>query len=360
MLSRTNAEALSVNEKLIEYKVLGRDVDTNRQLYDALIKRIKEQSITEQVRSANVLIVEKAEKPGSPVSPRTTRNLLVSILLGILCGIGLSFFIEYLDQSIKNPEDAEAKLGISVLGMIPLVESTEYPIEKMVEKEPLSPFTENYKAIRTGLLLSSADRPPKKLLVTSAQPGEGKTVTAINLATAIAMSEYKVLLVDADLRKPRISKALNLPNTKGLSTYLAGASDMDIIQDGPVPNLSIITSGPLPPNPSELLSSNRLNFLIRTLAEEFDIIIFDTAPLLSVTDGLILSKVLDGTILVIRAGKTNYDEVKRALKGLTDLNAHVLGLVLNAFDTKKNEYYYKYYNYYSDEQKSDSKKKKKA
>jgi capsular exopolysaccharide synthesis family protein len=359
MLASTNAEALAVNDKLIEYKVLSREVETNRQLYDALIKKIKEQNIIEQVRSANVLLVEKPEKSGTPVSPRTARNLIVSIILGLVGGIGLAFFVEYLDQTIKNPEEAEAKLGVSVLGMIPLIETTEYPIEKLVEKEPLSPFTENYKAIRTALLLSAADQPPKRILITSAQPGEGKTVTAINLATAIAQSEYKVLLIDADLRKPRIYKALGLHNSKGLSTYLAGASDMDIIQPGPVANLSVIPSGPVPPNPSELLSSNRLNFMIRALSEEYDILIFDTAPLLSVTDGLILSKVLDGTVIVARAGKTNYDDVKRAIKGLTDLNAHMLGVVINAFDTKKNEYYYRYYNYsYSDEKKSRPGKKK--
>jgi polysaccharide biosynthesis transport protein len=347
LLSATNTEALNVNDKLIEYKVLNRDVETNRQLYDSLIKKIKEQSVIEQVRSANVLLVERAEKPGSPVSPRTMRNMLIAIILGLAGGIGMAFFVEYLDQTIKNPEEAELKLGLSVLGMIPLIESTEYPIEKLVEKEPLSPFTENYKAIRTALLLSSADQPPKRLLITSAQPEEGKTVTAINLATAIAQSDYKVLLVDADLRKPRIYKALGLQNTKGLSTYLAGASDMDIIQPGPVHNLSVIPSGPIPPNPSELLSSNRLNFMIRALSEEYDIIIFDTAPLLSVTDGLILSKALDGTIIVAKAGKTGYDEVKRAVKGLRDLNSHILGVIINSFDTKKNEYYYKYYNYYS-------------
>ncbi len=359
MLASTNAEALAVNDKLIEYKVLSRDVETNRQIYDSLIKKIKEQSIIEQVRSANVLLVEKAEKSGTPVTPRTTRNLLISVMLGLLSGIGMAFFVEYLDQTIKNPEEAEAKLGISILGMIPLIETTEYPIDKLVEKQPLSPFTENYKAIRTALLLSAADQPPKRILISSAQPGEGKTVTAINLATAIAQSEYKVLLIDADLRKSRVHKALGLHNSKGLSTYLAGASDMDIIQQGPVPNLFVIPAGPVPPNPSELLSSNRLNFMIRALSEEYDILIFDSPPLLSVTDALILSKVLDGTVIVAKAGKTVYDDVKHALKNLSDLNAHTLGVVINAFDTKKNEYYYRYYNYYySDEKKPHSKGKK--
>ena len=348
LLSQTNSEALNVNDKLIEYKVLSREAETNRQLYDALIKRIKEQSITEQVRSANVLIVENAEKPTSPVTPRTARNLLLGLLIGLLGGVGMVFFAEYLDQTIKSPEDAESKLGVSVLGMIPLLKTPEHPIEQMVLKEPISAFTENYKAIRTALLLSAADRPPQKILVTSAQPEEGKTVTAINLATAIAQSDYSVLLVDADLRKPRLYKALGLPNSKGLSTYLAGASDMNIIQAGPLPNLSIITSGPIPPNPSELLSSNRLNEMLRELGEKYDIIIFDAPPLLSVADSLILSKMLDGTLVIARAGKTSYDDVRKSLKSLTDLNARVLGVVINALDAKKNDYYYRYHTYYNE------------
>jgi len=349
LLSATNSEALNVNDKLIEYKVLSREADTNRQLYDALIKRIKEQSITEQVRSANVLIVENAEKPSSPVSPKTARNLFLGIILGLLGGIGMVFFAEYLDQTIKSPEDAEAKLGVSVLGMIPLLKTPEHPIEQIVQKEPISAFTENYKAIRTALLLSAADHPPQKLLVTSAQPEEGKTVTAVNLATAIAQSDYSVLLVDADLRKPRLYKALGLPNSKGLSTYLAGASDMNIIQAGPLPNLSVITSGPIPPNPSELLSSNRLNEMLSALSEKYDIIIFDAPPLLSVADGLILSKLLDGTLVIARAGKTSYDDVRKSLKSLSDLNARVLGVVINALDAKKNDYYYRYHYYYTDD-----------
>ncbi len=356
LLAETNSEALNVNDKLIEYKVLSREVETNRQLYDALIKRIKEQSITEQVRSANVLIVEKAEKPGAPITPRTFRNLLIGLFVGLLGGIGMAFFVEYLDQTIKTPEEAESKLGVSVLGMIPMIKAQENPIDLMVLKEPISVFAENYKAIRTALLLSSADRPPKRLLVTSSQPEEGKTVTAINLATAIAQSEYSVLLIDADLRKPRVYKALGLTNSKGLSTYLAGASDMNIIQQGPLPNLSVITSGPIPPNPSELLTSNRLNFMISDLSEKFDIIIFDAPPLLSVTDSLILSKVLDGTLVVARAGKTTYDDLRKSLKSLIDLQSHVLGIVINALDAKKNEYYYRYHSYYTtDGEKSDIK-----
>jgi capsular exopolysaccharide synthesis family protein len=220
-------------------------------------------------------------------------------------------------------------------------------------KEPQSVFAESYKVLRTAILLSSAVTPPKNILVTSVSPGEGKTVTSVNLAMTIAQASHSVLLVDSDLRKPRVHKIFGLHNSKGLSTYLAGASDIDIICNGVVPNLSIIPSGPVPPNPSELLSSGRMYDLIRALNEKFDFIIWDAAPLLTVTDSLILSKILDGTIIVTKAGQTAYDSVSRALKSLSDIESHFLGIVINGLDVRKNDYYARYYHYgYGDQDSS--------
>jgi len=231
--------------------------------------------------------------------------------------------------------------------MIPLLISKEHPVEDIVLSEPKSNFAENYKAIRAAILLSSAEKPPKRILITSAGPGEGKTTTAVNLALAIALSENRVLLIDADLRKPRIHKIFGLGNTKGLSTYLSGTSDMRVVQEGPIANLGIITSGPIPPNPSELLSSNRVGEMINELSERYDIIIIDSPPLMTVADSLILSKMLDGTILVTRAAKTTYDLARRALKSLANLDARVLGMVINGIDVKKGDYYYyRYHSYY--------------
>jgi len=353
MLSSTKAEAINLNEKFIQYGVLTREVETNRQLYDALIKRMKEQSVTEEIRTVNVWVVEKAEKPTSPVKPRKSLNILLGLIVGLFGGIGLAFFIDYLDNTIKSPDEIEAKLHVPLLGIVPLLESKEEGIEEIILKEPQSLYAESYKTVRTAILLSSASKPPQNLHITSMGPDEGKTVTSVNLATTIARSGYSVLLVDSDLRRPRIHSIFRLNNLSGLSTYLAGAtSDIETVFKRPLTNLSIIPAGPIPPNPSELLGSQRMHELMRVLNEQFDVIIWDSPPLMTVTDSLILSKILDGTILVIKAGKTTYEMVDRGLKVLkgrreSDMESHILGVVLNGFDIRKSDqYYYQYYNYY--------------
>ena len=354
MLSSTKAEALNLNEKFIQHGVLMRDVETNRQLYDALIKKMKEQSVTEEIRNVNVWVVEKAERPGSPIKPRKSLNVLLGIIVGLFGGIGLAFFIDYLDNTIKSPDEVESRLGVPLLGVVPLLETQEEGIEDIILKEPQSIYAESYKTIRTAILLSSASKPPQNIHITSMGPDEGKTVTSVNLATTIARSGYSVLLVDSDLRRPRIHSIFRLNNLSGLSTYLAGATyDIDTVFKRPLTNLSIIPSGPIPPNPSELLGSQRMHELMAVLNDRFDVVVWDSPPLMTVTDSLILSKILDGTILVIKAGKTTYeiaDKGLRVLKGRreTDLESRVLGVVLNGLDIKKgDQYYYQYYNYYS-------------
>ncbi len=345
MASQTKSETLNLNEKFIQYEALKRDAETSKQLFDAIIKKIKEQDITQDIRTVNVWVVEKAEVPKAAAKPNKPRNVLLGFVIGLLGGIGLAFFVEYLDNTIKSAEDVEAKLGVPVLGIVPLLKTGESKMEEILLKEPHSVFAENYKVLRTAILLSSAVTPPKNILVTSAAPGEGKTVTSVNLAMTIAQAAHSVLLIDSDLRKPRIHKIFGLDNSKGLSTYLAGASDMNIIFKEKASNLNIIPSGPLPPNPSELLSSGKMYELMRALNEKFDIIIWDAAPLLTVTDSLVLSKLLDGTIIVTRAGQTTYESVSRALKSVNDIEAHFLGVVINGLDVRKNEHYYRYYSY---------------
>ena len=352
-LSNTKAEALSLNEKFIQYGVLTREVETNRQLYDALVKKLKEQSVTEQVQTVNVWVVEKAEKPVSPIKPRKALDILLGIIVGLFGGIGLAFFFEYLDNTIKSAEDAETRIGLPVLGTIPLLESKDENIEETLLKGPQSVYSESYKTVRTAILLSSASQPPRNILITSMAPEEGKTVTSINLAITIARSGYSVLLIDSDLRKPRIHTVFGLNNLSGLSTYLAGATpDITAVFKNPMINLTIIPSGPVPPNPSELLGSDRMNELLKILNEKFDLIIWDSPPLMTVTDSLILSRVLDGTIIVTRAGKTTYDIVGRGLKLLQGdreslVDSHILGLIINAFNVKNaDQHYYQYYNYY--------------
>jgi capsular exopolysaccharide synthesis family protein len=354
-LSGTKAEALSLNEKFIQYGVLLREVETNRQLYDALIKRMKEQSVTEEIQTVNVWVVEKAGIPGKPVRPKKSLNILLGIIVGLFGGIGLTFFFDYLDNTIKSPDDVETRLGLAVLGMVPLMQAKEGNIEELLLQKPQAAFSEHYKNLRTALLLSSASKPPQNILVTSMGPEEGKTVTSVNLALTVAESDYSVLLIDGDLRKPRVHSIFGLNNAKGLSTYLAGTSTSINIIKGPKENLSIIPAGPLPPNPSELLGSYKLHELIRVLKERYNIIIWDSPPLMTVTDSLILSKVLDGTVIVTKAGKTTFDIVRRGLKAIrgrrsSDSESRVLGIVINAIDVKKSDYYYYkhyYHSYYS-------------
>jgi succinoglycan biosynthesis transport protein ExoP len=347
MVSETKAATLNLNEKFIQYGVLKRESETNKQLFDAIIKRIKEQGITQDIRTIDVSVVEKAEVPKSPAKPKKLLNILLGLIVGLMGGVGLAFFVEYLDNTVKFPEDAESKLGSPVLGIVNLLNAKGKSIEEIVLKEPQSVFAEGYKVIRTSILLSSSDKPLKNILVTSISPGEGKTATAVNLALTVAQSEHSVLLVDGDLRRPRVHKIFGLDNSKGLSTYLAGASDIHIVPAASRSGIQVMPSGPVPPNPSELLSSRRMQKLLSILADKFDIVIWDSPPLMTVTDSLVLSKILDGTIIVAKAGKTTFENVRKGMKSLSDIESHFLGIIINALEVKKSDYYYnRYYQSY--------------
>jgi polysaccharide biosynthesis transport protein len=341
-MEKTKAEAQTLNEKYIQFGSLKREADTNRQLYDALMLKIKEQSITGETQPINLWIVEKASFPEFPAKPRKGVNLLLGLVVGLFGGIGLAFFIEYLDNTVKNPEELERALGAAVLGVVSRCKVKDVCVDRVVLEDPSSVQAENFRAIRTSLMLSSADHPPRRILVTSSGPGEGKTTSSVNLALTLAQSNKRVLLIDGDLRKPRVHKVFGFGNDKGLSSYLAGATEDDILQQGPLPTLSVITSGPIPPNPSELLSSVRMVKLLNTLGDRFDVIICDSPPLLSVTDPLVLSPLFDGTVVVLRFHRTTNEMAGSSLKALTDVGATVFGLVLNEFDAAQGGYYYQY------------------
>ncbi|RMF44026.1 MAG: polysaccharide biosynthesis tyrosine autokinase, partial [Deltaproteobacteria bacterium] len=339
-LDRTKAEALNLNQKFIQYSALKREVDTNRQLYDALMLKIKEQSITKETQPVNLWIVEKAAVPEFPVSPNKKKNLLLGLIVGLMAGIGLAFFVEYLDNTVKYPEETEKALGLSVLGLVSLWKEKDAQLERVLLEQPRSTHSENYRALRTAVMLSSAEGAPARILVTSPGPAAGKTTTAANLAIALAQAEKKVVLIDGDLRKPRLHKIFKLANRHGLSNYLAGGSGEALLHKGPVDNLAVITSGPIPPNPAELLSSSRMAKLLDGLQKEFDVIVCDTPPLLNVADARILSRLFSGTILVVRARQTTFELAGKAVKALADVNAPVLGMVINALELKKSDYYY--------------------
>jgi capsular exopolysaccharide synthesis family protein len=280
-------------------------------------------------------------------------NILLGLVLGLCGGIGLAFFIEYLDNTIKTPEEAEERLGLPLLGVI---DRCKFGKEGEVGQELISLYekhsanVESFKALRTSVLLSSSDKPPESIVVTSMMPGEGKSTISSNLAITIAQAGQRVLLIDGDMRKPRLHKIFKLDSSLGgLSTYLAGvASIAKICQQGPLASLTIIPAGPTPPNPSELLSSDRLKELLRNEQGKYDIIIFDSAPIITVTDSLIISRLVDGVIVVTQAAATNYDVVRKGLKSLSDIKANILGMVINGFDVKKYRYYYgtEYSRYY--------------
>ncbi len=347
MLEKTKHDAVNLNEKFIQYGMLKREVDTNRLLYDALIRKIKEQSITQQVQTVDVKVVEMADTPKYPTNTSKKRNILLGMILGLFGGIALVIFVEYLDNTIKSPDDAEERLRVPVLGSVSLLTGENQKLETIVMDDPLTPIAENFKTLRTSIMLSSADSHPRSLLVTSMLPEDGKTTNATNIAIAISMSEKNVLLIDGDMRRPGIHKIFGLGNSIGLSTFLSGESDINILQKGLIPNLNILTSGPISPNPSELLSSDKMIELMESVYKKFDVVVVDSSPIMAVTDSLILSKVVDGTILVVKSGKTTYDVTRRGLKSLNDIGANILGLIVNGLDIKRSGYnYYSYSEYY--------------
>ncbi len=344
-LNATKTEALLLSEKFIQYGALKRVVDTNRQLYDALMLKLKEKSITEETQPVNLWIVEEATIPAKPARPWVAMNLLLAASVGGLGGLGLTFFLEYLDNTVKDPEDVEAKSGIPVLTTVSRWRDTAKSLDHAVWNDPQSAFAESYRALRTAIQLSFPDSPPKRILLTSSSMGEGKTTTSVNLAFALAHSDNRVLLIEGDLRKPRLHKMLKISNVKGLSSYLAGAADSNIIQKGPLPKLAIIPAGPIPPNPAELLASNRMKVLLDSMSNEFDFIVCDSPPLLPVADTRILCRLFDGVIVITKSGVTTYEMLERSRRLLDDMGARLLGLVINGFDAKKNGYYHQDYYY---------------
>jgi len=354
-------EANKLNESAIEYSILKRDLDSNRTLYEGLLEKMKEAGVTAGLRSNNFRIIDAARVPTAPSEPNIPRNLSFALVLGVISGVGLAFVLENMDNTVRTPEQATALSALPSLGMIPLgsksgnrgpngkrlaLTTSKEVVETVTQVRPQSQMAESYRALRTSLLLSNLGAPPKVIMVTSARPQEGKTTTSINTAIVLAQKGVRVLLIDADLRRPSVHKTLGMGPRSGLSNVLTGSAtaQQTITASAILPNLFVMPAGTPPPNPAELLASLNMRTLIAELRGQYDHIVIDTPPTLSVTDAVVLSPSADATILVIRSGQTTKQALRRARDVLMQVNAHVAGVLLNAVDLTSPDYYY-YYEY---------------
>ena len=350
---------------------LTRSQQVNDNIYRLLLERFEEARITEAGQIGNVRVIDTAKEPRSPIKPRRFQNLLLALIVGLTLGGGLAFFTESLDRSIKNPEEAEALLGLPVIGLIPSIgdldgkfKGTRNEIELISSRlvthfVPRSPVAEAYRTVRTNLSFSRPDNPPRAILVTSAVPQEGKTTTTANLAITLAQMGGKTLIVDSDLRRPAIRKVFNLESKEGLTDYLIGKGALDaLIRTTDIPNLYILPAGQIPPNPSEVLGSQRMKELVAELSRRFEMVFFDSPPVVAVTDAAVLSRYTDGVVLVVQSGATDREAVARAKTLLGNVQANLLGLVLNniRIESTYGSYHYRYYYHYYDSE--DGKKRK--
>lgn len=334
-------EALDLQKRSIQYNILKREVDTNRGLYNGLLQRFKEVDVAGGVGANNVFVVDKAEVPNSPTSPRLLQSILMSLLLGLGAAVATALLLEKLDDVIVSIEDVERISGLSVLGVIPKTTAGTLAEEEL--RDPRSPLSESYRSLCTSLQFVTDHGLPRTLSLTSGGPGEGKSTTALAIAQHFARMGLKVLLIDADLRNPSLHKKMNIENTVGLSNYLTGGcSPPDAFQKTDLPNLAVMVSGPLPPNAADILAGPRLLSLMRTSTEVFDLVVLDGPPTLGLADAAILSNAAEATIFVVGAGLARKASVRGALKRLEFSKSPIIGNVLTKFDAKTAGYGYGY------------------
>jgi polysaccharide biosynthesis transport protein len=362
MLAATKGEAFEVNKKQIEYDQLKRESDNNQRLYDTVFKRLKDIELSGLLRVSNVRVLDSARPMLSAIRPNVTNNILVAIIVGLLGGFGLALLLEFLDSSVTSQQEIEERLKLAFLGFIPSIPDEEvtaaaagdkgaYSVlrDLHVFKHPKSSVAEACRAVRTNLLFMTPDDPFHTMVVTSSGPQEGKSTTVISLGIAMAQSGSRVILLDTDMRRPRLHKAFGVSNELGVSSLVVGEGKLDdAIKSTEIPNLFVLPCGPIPPNPAELLHTQAFKDLVKKLEGKFDKVVLDSPPVGAVADAVVLSTQVDGVLMVLKAGVTHREVAKRAVRALNDVKARCFGAVLNDINLEKSkygDYYYAYRQY---------------
>jgi capsular exopolysaccharide synthesis family protein len=368
------AETLSQNEASINYRIIQQEIETNKTLLNSLLQGAKENDVVIAGKPNNISVVDYGLAPDSPVGPNRTRTVFMAFFLSIGLGVGLALFLEYLDDTVHSTEEVERGLHLPALAVIPsvgggsagnrLIDTSKALMKRngngvssakheelLINVDSRSPLAEAYRHLRTSVLLSSAGHAPKSLLVTSSLPGEGKTTTAVNTAFSLAQTGASVVIVDADMRRPRLRSIFGVGHQLGLSSVLSSSLSEDEILElvcrDEATGLGILTSGPIPPNPAELIGSDQMRHLLSALQGHFDHVIIDSPPVSSFTDGVLISTMVDGVLLVVQGGKSSRHIVRRSKQLLQDVGAKIFGVVLNNTEVQSHDYYY-YQRYYSE------------
>ncbi|HEV2916050.1 MAG TPA: polysaccharide biosynthesis tyrosine autokinase [Pyrinomonadaceae bacterium] len=382
-------QTLTQNQAAINQRIIQQEIETNKSLLEGLLQRSKENDVVLAGTPNNIRVVDYALAPEEPIGPRRLRSVLLALVFSLCLGVGFALFLEYLDDTIHSADDVEKMLRLPALAVIPTagLESRRRrrylpsttaggntlqmrnnggagaggAAELLLGVDPRSSLAEAYRQLRTSILLSTAGRAPKTLLVTSSVPAEGKTTTAVNTAVCLAQTDARVLVIDADMRRPRLHEIFKMDNRRGLSTILSSdiseADMLCMIEQHEGSGLSVLASGPVPPNPSELLGSDQMRRLLRAVEAHYTHVVIDSPPIASFTDGVLISAMVDGVLLVVHGGKSSRNIVRRSRQVLADVGARILGIVLNNVNVRADDYYYyqRYYHqtYYETEAETD-------
>ena len=377
--NKQKGETVTQNEAAINYRIIQQEIETNKTLLNGLLQSSKANDVVLAGTPNNISVIDYALVPEFPVGPNRTRTVMVALFLSLVAGIGLALFLEYLDDTVHSTDDIERLLRLPALAVIPTassgarrrLRSASTSLQKrngnsnselLIDADARSPLAEAYRQLRTSILLSTAGGAPKTVLITSSLPGEGKTTTAVNTAISLAQTGANVVVIDADMRRPRLQSIFELKDRRGLSTILSSelseAEMHSLVQQHERSGLHILTAGPTPPNPAELIGSEQMRRLILALESTFTHIVIDSPPISNFTDGVLLASMADGVLLVVHGGKSSYHIVRRSKQLLQDVGARIFGVILNNVDHRSHDYYYNDYyqsSYYNADTEADLK-----